>query len=85
MAMELRGTEGIVMVGHRVASRLKEWELLQEDGDPAIMIESEGAEDHEVWAVMPPTEIRLRLGNRWITYRSVVRVSDSQWRAEATQ
>lgn len=84
MAMELRGSEGIVMYGFRVASRLKEWELTQEDGDPAIMIESEGAEDHELWSALPPTEIRLRLGNRWITYRSVVRVSDSQWRAERT-
>lgn len=83
MAMSLRGPYGEAKYGFRVATRFRDWELEQDDGDPGVMIEATGdVDDDEFFGSYQPTELRLRLGERWMVYRIVARVSDTQWRAE---
>jgi hypothetical protein len=82
MAMELRGEYGEAKYGYRLATRLHNWELTQEDGDPGVIVEVERIEDDEFFGTFAPTELRLKLGARWMIYRTVARISETQWRAE---
>lgn len=81
MALELRGTKVETRYGYRVVSRFNAWEMTQEDGDDAMMVEvDEPGEEDEFYKHFEPTEIRLLLGAKWMIYTEVERVGDTQYR-----
>lgn len=79
MPMNMKGSHGEARYGYRVASRLAQWRAVQDDGDESIMVECDAVEDDEFFKHYVPTELRLRVGTRWMVYRTVARVSDTQF------
>lgn len=78
--MHLKGTSGEALYGYRTVSRFGEWSGTQEDGSPAIVIEIRGAvEDDEFFGQYAPTALRLKMGTRWMVYRDVRRLTDTQY------
>lgn len=80
MPGQLRGTEGMSKYGFRVASRFGAWRLEQDDGDDGAIVECDEKIDDELWSTYEPTELRLRIGERWMVYRNVEVVGDTQFR-----
>ncbi len=82
MPITLRGTQGESRYGYRVATRFGAWESTQSEGDPGILIDVEDMQPHPLWSTYEPTELRLKLGERWMVYRIVEMTGDAQFRVE---
>ncbi len=82
--MRREGEYAEAMVGYHVSARLFGWQLEPDDMSEASVLTVERADVNAFWQGVDPDAIRLRVGDRWWTYRQITVLSDTLYSVSGT-